>query len=155
VGRGAAGDAVRRFPVAGRPVAVLQLAVLATGSVVGACASLGSYRVAGQLKVYEILVTGRDSVSARVADAFGRRGFRVRAAVRGGSRPTLAYVAFWFNEPGEGGGGRPRYYARLADTRTGGILATVVVALDSLGSNLKSRVDSLVTLLTAPLPLTP
>ena len=148
---------MRRFPVAGRPVAVLQLAVLATASVVGACASSGSYRVAGQLKAYEILVPGRDSLSAGVAEAFARRGFRVRAAVRGGSRPTLAYVAFWFSEPGqgEGPGLRPLYYARLADTRTGGILAAATVSLDSLGSNLKSRVDSLVTLLTAPLRLTP
>jgi len=121
------------------------------------CASAGSYRVAGQLKAYEILVPGRDSVSARVADAFGHRGFRVRAAVRGGSRPTLAYVAFWFSEPGqgEGAGQGSLYYARLADTRTGRIVAAAAVALDSLGSNLKSRVDSLVTLLTAPLPLTP
>jgi len=155
VGWGAARDAVRRFPVAGRPVAVLQLAVLATASVVGACASSGSYRVAGQLKAYEILVPGRDSVSARVADAFGRRGFRVRTAVRGGSRPTLAYVAFWFSEPGERAGSGLRYYARLAETRTGGILAAAAVVLDSLGSSLRSRVDSLVTLLTAPLPLTP
>ncbi len=118
------------------------------------CASSGSYRVAGQLKAYEILVPGRDSVSARVADAFGRRGFRVRATMHGGSRPTLAYVAFWFSEPGEGGE-RARYHARLADTRTGGILSAATVSLDSLGLTLRSRVDSLVSLLTAPLPVTP
>ena len=118
------------------------------------CASSGSYRVAGQLKAYEILVPGRDSVSARVADAFGRRGFRVRATMHGGSRPTLAYVAFWFSEPGEGTP-PPLYYARLADTRTGDILAAAAVPLDSLGASLKTRVDSLVTLLTAPLPVTP
>ncbi len=132
----------------------LRRAVVPSCVLLMGCASSGPYRVAGQLKAYEILVPGRDSVSARVADAFRRRGFRVRAAVRGGSRPTLAYVAFWFSEPGEGRG-QPRYHARLADTRTGGILAAAAVALDSLGSNLKSRVDSLVTLLTAPLPLTP
>ena len=119
-----------------------------------ACASAGAYRVSGQLKAYEILVPGRDSVSARVADAFGRRGFRVRATMHGGSRPTLAYVAFWFSEPGEGRE-PPLYYARLADTRTGDILAAAAVALDSLGLSLKTRVDSLVTLLTAPLPVTP
>ena len=119
-----------------------------------ACAAAGAYRVSGQLKSYEILVSGHDSVSTEVAAAFGRRGFRVRGAVRGGSRPTLAYVAFWFSEPGEGKQ-PPLYYARLADTRTGGILAAAAVSLDSLGLSLKSRVDSLVTLLTAPLPLTP
>jgi len=135
----------------------LRRAVVPSCVLLVGCASSGSYRVAGQLKAYEILVPGRDSVSARVADAFGRRGFRVRAAVRGGSRPTLAYVGFWFSEPGqgEGAGQRALYYARLADTRTGRIVAAAAVALDSLGSNLKSRVDSLVTLLTAPLPLTP
>ena len=118
------------------------------------CASAGVYRVSGQLKSYEIMVTGHDSVSTEVAAAFGRRGFRVRGAVRGGSHPTLAYVAFWFSEPGEGK--QPQvYYARLADTRTGGILAAAAVTLDSLGPSLKSRIDSLVTLLTAPLPLTP
>jgi hypothetical protein len=119
-----------------------------------ACASAGGYRVSGQLKAYEIVVSGRDSVSSQVAAALGRRGFRVRGAVRGGSRPTLAYVAFWFSDPGEGKQ-PPLYYARLADTRTGGILAAAAVSLDSLGFNLKSRVDSLVTLLTAPLPVTP
>ena len=154
MGRGAQGDVVSRFPVARRPVAGLQLAVLATGNVLSACASSGSYRVAGQLKAYEILVPGRDSISTQVAEAFGRRGFRVRATVRGGSRPTLAYVGFWFSEPGQGEQ-RPLYYARLADTRTGGIVAAAAVTLDSLGSSLKFRVDSLVTLLTAPLPTTP
>ena len=132
----------------------MQRAVVPSCVLLMGCASSGSYRVAGQLKAYEILVPGRDSISAHVAAAFGRRGFRVRAVVRGGSRPTLAYVAFWFSEPGAGGEG-PRYYARLADTRTGGIVAAATVALDSLGSTLKSRVDSLVTLLTAPLPPTP
>ena len=119
-----------------------------------ACASAGAYRVSGQLKSYEIMVSGHDSISTEVAEAFGRRGFRVRGAVRGGSRPTLAYVAFWFSEPGEGKQ-PPLYYARLADTRTGGIVAAAAVALDSLGPSLKTRVDSLVTLLTAPLPVTP
>ena len=133
-----------RFPVARRPVAGLQLAVLATGNVLSACASSGSYRVAGQLKAYEILVPGRDSISTQVAEAFGRRGFRVRATVRGGSRPTLAYVGFWFSEPGQG-----------EQRPTGGIVAAAAVTLDSLGSSLKFRVDSLVTLLTAPLPTTP
>ncbi len=119
-----------------------------------ACASAGAYRVSGQLKSYEIVVSGHDSISTQVAAAFGRRGFRVRGAVRGGSRPTLAYVAFWFSEPGEGK--QPLlYYARLADTRTGDILAAAAVALDSLGLSLKTRVDSLVTLLTVPLPVTP
>ena len=119
-----------------------------------ACASAGAYRVSGQLKSYEIVVSGHDSISTQVAAAFGRRGFRVRGAVRGGSRPTLAYVAFWFSEPGEGKQ-PPLYYARLADTRTGDILAAAAVPLDSLGPSLKTRVDSLVTLLTAPLPVTP
>ena len=133
---------------------ILRRAVVPSWVLLMGCASSGSYRVAGQLKAYEILVPGRDSVSARVADAFGRRGFRVRATMHGGSRPTLAYVAFWFSEPGEGGE-RARYYARLADTRTGGILSAATVSLDSLGLTLRSRVDSLVSLLTAPLPVTP
>ena len=141
MGGGAPGDAMR-----------LQRGLVTSCLLAGACASSGSYRVAGQLKAYEILVPGRDSISAQVADAFRQRGFRVRAAVRGGSRPTLAYVAFWFSEPGAAA---PLYYARLADTRTGGILAAATVALDSLGSTLRPRVDSLVSLLTAPLPLTP
>ncbi len=130
----------------------MQRAVVPSCVLLMGCASSGSYRVAGQLKAYEILVPGRDSISTRVAEAFGRRGFRVRAAVRGGSRPTLAYVAFWFSEPGVR---PPLYYARLADTRTGGILAAAAVSLDSLGATLRSRADSLVTLLTAPLPSTP
>jgi len=130
----------------------VQRAVVPSCVLLMGCASSGSYRVAGQLKAYEILVPGRDSISTRVAEAFGRRGFRVRAAVRGGSRPTLAYVAFWFSEPGVR---PPLYYARLADTRTGGILAAAAVSLDSLGATLRSRADSLVTLLTAPLPSTP
>src|SRR2546426_10903738 len=67
-----------------------------------ACASAGAYRVSGQLKSYEIMVSGHDSISTQVAEAFGRRGFRLRGAVRGGSRPTLAYVACWFSEAGEG-----------------------------------------------------
>src|SRR5205809_3463223 len=109
----------------------VQRAVVPSCVLLMGCASSGSDRVAGQLKAYEILVPGRDSISAHVAAAFGRRGFRVRAVVRGGSRPTLAYVAFWFSEPGAGGEG-PRYYARLGDARTGGIGAAGTAAVGAV-----------------------
>jgi hypothetical protein len=127
--------------------------VLQLGVVASCLCCAGTVRVAGLLRPYGILVPGRDSISTQVAGAFSRRGFRVRPAVQGGSRPTLAYVSFWFGEPGLS---RPMlYYARLADTRTGAILAAAAVSLDSLGPDLRSRADSLVALLTAPLPGAP
>ena len=76
------------------------------------------------------------------------------ARCRGIAGPFDRYCGFCGFEMVQGEQ-RPLYYARLADTRTGGIVAAAAVTLDSLGSSLKFRVDSLVTLLTAPLPTTP
>ncbi|HEY6808855.1 MAG TPA: hypothetical protein VI160_08700 [Gemmatimonadales bacterium] len=79
------------------------------------------------LRHYEVLVEGRDSTARALADAFHRRGFKVRDHVRGGGRPTLAYVA----TPYRGDAGA-RLAVQLADTRRGLALAAADFPADSL-----------------------
>jgi hypothetical protein len=66
-----------------------------------------------------------------MARALSRKGFTVRRHVQGGSVPTAALVTFTFREIGP----PPTiwFHARMADTRSGAILAAVSTPLDSLG----------------------
>lgn len=86
---------------------------------VTACATR-AVRVPGNVRGYEVVVEGRDSLSRALARAFDEAGFRVRTELRGGNRPAAALVYFVFRD-------RPEHaalvYARLADTRTGRVVA--------------------------------
>ena len=126
-------------------------AVLTLGLLGAAC---GASRIPTSLRGYEILVDRRDPEADEMARALREYGLRVRGAVRGGSRPTVALVFFTFREPGTGTAAR--LHLRLADTRTGEIVAAGMVPLDSVGPTPRERADAGVrALLAKPLPTPP
>lgn len=102
------------------------------------------------LKGYRVLIETHDSLSDHLARALSRKGFAVRRQVQGGSLPTAALVTFTFRELGP----PPTvwFHARLADTRSGEIVAAVSTPLDSLGvraaNQAKILADSFVARLT-------
>jgi len=110
------------------------------------CAPPTRYEQPSALRGYEILITRRDSLGQGIAEGLRRRGFTVRRHVRGGSRPTAYLLVFTFREA------EPTaltwLHVRLADTRTGAIVAAVSAPLDSLGATTpdyaRAIVDSLV-----------
>jgi len=111
-------------------------------------------RIPSALRGYEILVDRKDPQGAEMARAFRENGFRVRGAVRGGSRPTAALVFFMFREPGRDT--ETWLHLRLADTRTGEIVGAAMVSLDSVGEGAKARADAGVrALLAKPVPTPP
>jgi hypothetical protein len=111
-------------------------------TLLSACAPASRYEQPSTLRGYEILVTRRDSLGQSLAQRLERRGFRVRRTVRGGSGPTAYLFAFTFREP------EPPavtwLYVRLADTRTGTIVAAVSAPLDSLGATTPDRAGAVV-----------
>ena len=117
-------------------------------------AACGASRIPVALRGYEILVDRKDPLGTEMARAFRENGFRVRGAVRGGSRPTAALVFFTFREPGRD---TERWlHLRLADTRTGEIVGAAMVSLDSVGPDAKARADAGVrALLAKPVPTPP
>ena len=127
------------------------------GSAAALCvwtAACGASRIPVALRGYEILVERGDPDGAEMARAFREHGFRVRGAVRGGSRPTAALIFFTFREPGRGTA--PWLHLRLADTRTGEIVGAAMISLDSVGETPRARADAGIrALLAAPLPTPP
>lgn len=120
-----------------RLVAVCALAV--------ACAST---RIPAALRGYDIVVEGRDEQSRELARAMRESGFRVRNALRGGSRPTAALIHFTFRDPAPG---EPTWlFVRLADTRSGEIVGTGTVLLDSLTATPKTRATAAIQALIRP-----
>lgn len=97
---------------------------------------------------YEILVPGRDSLSAALAAAFSREGFTVRDDVRGGGRPAAALVLWRFVDLS----GRGSLEAQLADTRRGTVLASTTIPADTLRDDLPARAMLIVRGLLAPSP---
>jgi hypothetical protein len=93
------------------------------------------------LRGYGVLIEAHDSLSDTLAQALTRKGFTVRRQVKGGSPPMAALVTFTFLELGE----TPLLWfnARLADTRSGVIVAAVSAPLDSLGSSAAARARSI------------
>ena len=115
-----------------------------------ACAPATRYEQPSALRGYEILITRRDSLGQGLAEALRRRGFTVRQHLRGGSRPTAYLLAFTFRET------EPPaltwLLVRLADTRTGAIVAAVSAPLDSLGATTPDHVRAIVDSLAAAPP---
>jgi len=111
------------------------------------CGPATRYEAPDALRGYEILVTTQDSLARGIAQGLARRGFRVRTDVRGGSRPTAYLFAFIFRET------EPPaltwLHVRLADTRTGTIVAAVSAPLDSLGASAGERARAIVDSLAA------
>jgi hypothetical protein len=114
------------------------------------CAPATRYESPSTLRGYDILITRRDSLGQGLAEGLRRRGFTVRQHVRGGSRPTAYLLAFTFRET------EPPaltwLVVRLADTRTGAIVAAVSAPLDSLGATTPDYVRAIVDSLAAAPP---
>lgn len=112
------------------------------------CLGCATYRVRtpGDVRGYEIVVEGNDTLSRAFARALTDAGIRVRPAPRGGARPAAALVHFVFRERGDG---PALLYARLADTRTGQIVAAAEQPLDSVVAA-GPRAAALVKLLLTP-----
>jgi hypothetical protein len=111
------------------------------------CAPPTRYDQPSALRGYEILITRRDSLGQGVAEGLRHRGFTVRREVRGGSRPTAYLLTFTFQEA------EPPaltwLHVRLADTRTGTVVAAVSAPLDSLGATTLDRARAIVDSLAA------
>ena len=127
----------------------LGLAVLGN-AVLLSCAPATRYESPSTLRGYEILITRRDSLGQGIAEGLRRRGFTVRQHVRGGSRPTAYLLVFTFREA------EPPaltwLHVRLADTRTGAIVAAVSAPLDSLGATTPDHARAIVDSLVATPP---
>ena len=113
-----------------------------------ACGAFGGGR-ASPLRGYRVLIESRDSLSEYLASALAARGFTVRRRVRGGEGPTAALVTFVFRKTGPTGA--TWFNARLADTRSGAVVAAVSAPLDSLGATAAARARSLADSLSARL----
>jgi len=100
-------------------------------------AGCATSRVPQQLRGYDVVVEGKDEQSLELARAMREYGYRVRQRLRGGSRPTAALIYFTYAEPGPSQ--PPWLFVRLADTRTGLIVGSGAVALDSLASTPRAR----------------
>lgn len=118
-------------------------------ALVASCAPATRYEAPSTLRGYEILITRRDSLGLDIARGLERRGFAVRDRVRGGGPPTAYLFAFTFREAEAPGPGTTWLHVRLADTRTGAIVASVSVPLDSLGAPWQDHADAIVDSLAA------
>ena len=119
----------------------LRLGVLA--SCIASCTT-ARYESPGTLRSYDILITQQDSLSRELARGLRRRGFAVRTHVRGGSRPTVYLFTFTFPEAEA-----TWLHVRLADTRTGSVVAAVSAPLDSLGATAAAQARAIVDSLAA------
>ena len=111
-------------------------------------AGCATSRVPGTLRGYDIVIEPKDLQSLELAWAMRHYGFHVRTKLRGGSRPTAALIYFTYRDPGPG---EPLWFhVRLADTRSGAILRTGSVQLDSQGGTPRSRALAAVDALVSP-----
>ena len=111
-------------------------------AVILACAPATRYEAPSNIRGYEILITRQDSLGRDLAQGLRHRGFTVRDHVRGGSGPTAYLFAFTFRELDP-----PAVtwlHVRLADTRTGEIVAGVSAPVDSLGATEQDRARAIV-----------
>lgn len=136
--------------------AFIGLAVLGN-ALVSSCAPATRYEQPSALRGYDILITRRDSLGRELAQGLKRRGFTVRQRVRGGGRATAYLFAFIFRETDP-----PALrwlHVRLADTRTGVVVAAVSAPLDSLGAGAAEQaraiVDSLARAAALRRPISP
>lgn len=137
-----------------RRAVALGLVLLASG-LLGACAPPGPalrYEAPSELRAYEILVTRTDSLGRGIAAGLREKGFTVRDRVQGGGRATAYVLSFQFEERA------PRLvwlHVRLADTRSGAIVAAVSAPLDSLGSGAAAQARAVVDALARARTLRP
>lgn len=136
--------------------AFIGLAVLGN-ALVSSCAPATRYEQPSALRGYDILITRRDSLGRELAQGLKRRGFTVRQRVRGGGRATAYLFAFVFRETDPPA--LSWLHVRLADTRTGVVVAAVSAPLDSLGAGAAEQaraiVDSLARAAALRRPISP
>jgi hypothetical protein len=113
-----------------------------------ACSAAYVVRVPEDVRGYEIVVQGTDTLSQAFARALRDAGLKVRHEPRGGTRPAAALVHFVFRERQDA---PAVLYARLADTRTGLIVAAAEEPLDSAVAA-GPRAASMVKALLVPRP---
>jgi len=126
----------------------VRLSVVASynAAVLSGCAPATGYRPPSQPRDYQIVITHQDSLSQAIGRGLKRKGYRVRAAVKGGSPPSAYLLSFTQREAGPTS---PLWlYVRLADTRTGAIVAAVSAPIDSLGTTPDVRARAIVDSLT-------
>ncbi|HKW41496.1 MAG TPA: hypothetical protein VJN39_09610 [Gemmatimonadales bacterium] len=111
------------------------------------CAPARPYEEPSTLRGYEILITRHDSLGRDLAQGLARRGFAVRDRVRGGGRPTAYLFTFTFRDTDPPG--VTWLLVRLADTRTGAIVAAVSLPVDSLAGPLSAHAAAIVDSLAA------
>lgn len=123
-------------------------------AVLSGCVALvlacGGSRVPAALRGYDILVAGQDSQSVELARVMKDMGYKVRGAVKGGSRPTAAVVHFMFAEPGPDQA--TWFHLRLADTRSGAIVGVAAIQLDLALSTPHARALAAVRAIEPPSP---
>lgn len=83
-----------------------------------------------------------------LAQALKSAGYHVRDRVKGGSRPTAAVIHFMFREPGPDQ--LTWFHLRLADTRSGAVVGTATIPLDSATNTSRARAEAAVLALSAP-----
>ena len=131
---------------------------LGLASLVAACAPAVRYEPPATLRAYDIVVTRDDSLGRELVRELDRRGFRVRTRVRGGSGPTAYLFVFCFRPPSPPGPEAvPWLHARLADTRSGTVVAAVSAPRDALGATAAAQARAIADSLYAiaargPLP---
>ena len=109
-----------------------------------ACAPVARYHMPGSVRGYAVLVPSGDSLSLQLAQAFRRRGVMVLERVRGGGGPTAALLHFTFRDATPTPG--VSLHVQLADTRTGVVIASAALLIDSLpreGLSVEAILDSL------------
>lgn len=113
--------------------------------------SCSTGRLPGPLHRYSIVVEEKDPQSVELARALRDQGVKVRSHVRGGSGPTAALIYFTFSDPAPG---EPTWFhLRLADTRSGVIVRSSTIQLDSTTVTPRDRARAAVSaLLARPAP---
>jgi hypothetical protein len=120
-------------------------ALLAAG--LGGCAPATRYESPRALRGYDILIARTDALGRELAQGLRAKGFRVRDHVAGGSRPSAYLLTFTFQDTDPAG--LLWLHVELADTRTGVIVASVVVPLDSVAATPAARARAIVDSLAA------
>ena len=116
------------------------------GTWLAACAS--TPRAPTNLRDYEVIVPGRDTLSRALATELERAGLRVRRDPRGGAKAPAALVSYEFREAGPDG--RRWLYGRLFHARSSALLAAARLPVESLPPDGQARARLLVAALMSP-----
>ena len=108
----------------------------------------GASRVPANLRGYDVLIDGSDEQSVELATAMKQAGYHVKTKVKGGSHPTAALIHFTFSDPGADQ--TVWLHLRLADTRSGVVVGSASIPLDSTTTTPRARAQAAVQALSAP-----